>query len=261
MNSGSPPTGGLLRCREQEAAAGVLLHRMERYTYLLLDVLSIAFPLLASFEKRLRFWRKWPGLFIGIGVMAAIFIPWDIAFTARGIWGFNERFLTGIHLAGLPMEEWLFFLMIPYACMFLYEVMRHFIKRDVLGSAAPRIAIAIAVVLLVVASFNLDRSYTSITFISTAILLIYHTIRRTVWLGRFFIGYAISLIPFLLVNGMLTGTWLQAPIVWYNDQENLGIRIGTIPIEDSIYLLLLLLIVTTFYEAKIDRSSELTTYN
>jgi lycopene cyclase domain-containing protein len=251
MDQGSPPIGGLLFCIANNQPPRLFLcTAMERYTYLLLDLLSIAFPLMASFEKRLQFWRKCPGLFVGIAVMAAIFIPWDIVFTARSYWGFNDRYLIGIRIAGLPLEEWLFFLMIPYSCIFLYEVMKHFVKKDVLDRSAPAIAILTSIVLLTIAILNFDRAYTSITFVGAAILLLLHAlVFRSPWLGRFFIGYAVSLIPFLIVNGMLTGSFLQEPVVWYNNEENLGIRLTTIPIEDSIYLLLMLLIVATFHEA------------
>ncbi len=227
---------------------------MGNYTYLALDLLSIAFPLLASFEPRIAFWRKWHALLPGIMVMALVFIPWDIAFTAQGSWGFNDRYLLGARVAGLPLEEWLFFLMIPYACMFLYEVMRHFVKRNVLGKAARPVAMILAVLLAIIGLLHIDHAYTAITFLGTALYLALHVLLwKSAWLGRFFIGYGISLIPFFLVNGLLTGTWLEEPVVWYNDLENLGVRMGTIPVEDSIYLLWMLLIVTHVYETRLKR--------
>ncbi|MCW5899363.1 MAG: lycopene cyclase domain-containing protein [Flavobacteriales bacterium] len=227
---------------------------MERYLYLLLDLGSIAFPLLASFEPRIRFHRKWPGLFAGIAVAGAVFIVWDALFTAHGVWGFNDRYLAGPRLWGMPIEEWLFFLMIPYACLFLYEVMRHFVKRDILGRAARPLSIALIVVLTAIGLLNLGRLYTSITFLGTAVFLAWIVfLHRPAWLGRFYVGYGISLIPFFLVNGVLTGSVLPEPVVWYNDAHNLGIRMGTIPLEDSIYLLLLLLMVTVFYERPLKR--------
>jgi lycopene cyclase domain-containing protein len=222
---------------------------MERYAYLLIDLLSIAFPLAASFEHRLRFSAHWKGLFLGTVAMMAVFIPWDIAFTAHGIWGFNPRYLTGAQLFGLPLEEWLFFICIPYSCVFLYEVMRFALPRDPLAAIARPAGIAIAVALIAIGLLHVDRWYTSITFIGGGALLGVHAaVLRSAWLGRFWMGYAISLVPFFIVNGILTGWLVPEPIVWYNDAENLGIRLNTIPIEDSIYLLFFLLIVIGFHE-------------
>ncbi len=227
---------------------------MERYYYLALDLFSIAFPLAASFEPRVNFKSKWPGLFTGIVVMAVVFLIWDAIFTANGVWGFNPRYLVGIYIAGMPLEEWLFFLFIPYSCMFLYEVMRYFEPRDVLGRMARPFSIILIVALLVVGVLTWGRIYTNITFFCTALFLAYHVfIAKSPWLGRFYMGYAVSLIPFFLVNGVLTGWLLPEPIVWYDNAENLGIRMNTIPVEDSMYLLFFLLLVTTFYERPLKR--------
>lgn len=227
---------------------------MEHYYYLGLDLFSISFPLAASFEPRIRFWRKWPGLFTGIGVMAVMFLVWDAIFTANGVWGFNPRYILGPRFLHLPIEEWLFFLAVPYSCTFLYEVMRYYVRRDVLGRHARPLSIALIAVLLVVGIATWGRIYTNVTFFCTALFLAYHVfVAKSPWLGRFYMGYAVSLIPFFLVNGILTGWLLPEPIVWYNNAENLGIRLNTIPIEDSMYLLFFLLIVITFYERPLKR--------
>ncbi len=227
---------------------------MEHYYYLGLDLFTLSFPLARSFEPRLQYWRKWPGLFTGIAVMATVFIIWDAIFTANGVWGFNPRFLTGPRLFGLPIEEWLFFLVVPYSCVFIYEALRYYVRRDVLGRVARPLSIALIAVLLVVGALHIDRLYTAITFLSTAAMLALHVfVLKSPYLGRFYLGYAVSLIPFFLVNGILTGWLLDEPIVWYNNAENLGIRLNTIPIEDSQYLLFFLLLTITFYERPLKR--------
>lgn len=228
---------------------------MEQYIYLGLDLFTISFPLLRSFESRITFWKKWQGLFTGIAIAGFIFLVWDGLFTAYGVWGFNDRYLVGPRFFGMPIEEWTFFLVVPYACMFLYEVMRHFVKRDILGRVARPFSIALMVVLTVIGALNLGKLYTSITFLGTAAFLGWLVfVHKPAWLGRFYVGYAISLIPFILVNGILTGWLLEEPIVWYNNAENLSLRINTIPVEDSIYLLLLLGLVTVFYERPLKRA-------
>ena len=54
-------------------------------------------------------------------------------------------------------------------------------------------------------------------------------------LSSFIVSYIFILIPFFIINGLLTGSFILEEIVWYNDNYNLGIRIGTIPLEDIFY--------------------------
>jgi lycopene cyclase domain-containing protein len=54
----------------------------------------------------------------------------------------------------------------------------------------------------------------------------------------------VHLIPFLTVNGILTAL----PVVLYNDTENCGFRIYTIPVEDTMYSYLLLMMNIIIFE-------------
>ncbi len=66
---------------------------------------------------------------------------------------------------------------------------------------------------------------------------------------RIMIVSYIMIFPFfLLSNGILTGSIIDKPIVWYNNMENIGVRMFTIPIEDSFYGFLLILLNILLYE-------------
>jgi lycopene cyclase domain-containing protein len=68
------------------------------------------------------------------------------------------------------------------------------------------------------------------------------------FMGRFYFAFVVLLIPFFLINGILTGSFIAEPVVMYNNEENLGIRLGTIPLEDVVYGLLMLLLPITIWE-------------
>jgi len=219
------------------------------WTYLLLNLGTILVPLIRSFEKKIYFIGNWKALLPAIIIPGTLFLLWDVWFTSMGVWGFNPRYLVGVSLFGLPLEEYLFFLTVPYACIFVYEVLNYFINKDLLGKAANGISGFIALVILIVAAFHTDRAYTSLTFFATGALLLMQLFWwRFQFMGRFLLAYFVCLVPFLTVNGVLTGTGLEEQVVWYNNAENLAIRMATIPVEDSIYFLLLFFMNVVIYE-------------
>jgi lycopene cyclase domain-containing protein len=207
------------------------------HTYLLFDIICILFPLLNSFDKKVSFYKSWKYLFPAIAINGAFFILWDILFTADGVWGFNEKYITGVYLFNLPIEEVLFFVSIPYSCVFIYEVLKIYLKRDVIGCVKPMNAIVIVLSLLLCTIYY-DRTYTVVNGGICFCLVVFSAlIYRFKDLGRFYLAYFISLIPFLICNGILTAL----PIVTYNNEENMGIRLYTIPVEDLFYCLSMLL--------------------
>ncbi len=217
--------------------------------YLWLHIITVSFPLIRSFESKVAYASRWKALFPGILLTGVFFIIWDIAFTRAGVWGFNHEYLSGIFLFDLPLEEWLFFVTVPFASIFIYDVVIYFDKKSRLNFKANSLALGLGVLLLILAFANYGRSYTFYNFLFAGMLLLAHgTLIKSLYLGHFFIAYLIHLVPFLLVNGVLTGGMTEEPVVWYNNDENLGIRIWTIPVEDTIYALLLLLMNITYYE-------------
>ncbi len=221
----------------------------ERYLYLALNVGSISFPFLFSFYPKANFSKEWRYLFPALLITAFVFIVWDELFTQLGVWGFNPRYLTGIYLGSLPLEEVMFFIFIPYACLFIYFSAAYLSKRDYLASIHQYITVFLIVLLISTGALYFTHWYTSVTFFSLALFLSLHRwYWKSTYMGRFYFSYLFVLIPFFIVNGILTGSFIDQEVVWYNNQENLGIRVGTIPLDDFFYNMLMLLMVTSLYE-------------
>jgi lycopene cyclase domain-containing protein len=207
---------------------------------------SLVVPLILSFEKKVQYYKKLKYLLPAIIFSGAIFIIWDIRFYELGIWNFNPEYITGIYLLNLPVEEWLFFIVIPYCCVFLYEVLNVRLPKVEMPKVFSGISIALLILFALTAFFAREKLYSFFTFFLLTIYFGYTIFRKRFkkHYTKFYLAYFISIIPFLLVNGILTGL----PVVEYNDLHNLGIRILTIPIEDFGYFFLLLLINVTIFE-------------
>jgi lycopene cyclase domain-containing protein len=204
---------------------------------------------MASFDRRLNFYKDWKYFFPGLFMTLAFFIAWDVLYTHWGIWGFNERYLTGINIINLPLEEWLFFITIPYSCVFTYAALKYLVRKDYFGPWSSTITWILILALTVIGAIHYDHLYTSVTFGLTAVFLLLHLlVFKSDYLGRFYFTFLIILIPFFIVNGILTGSFIEDEVVYYDDSMNLGIRMFTIPVEDSIYGMLLILMNVTFYE-------------
>lgn len=215
-----------------------------KYTYLFLDLISILFPLILSFDKKVHFYKHWWRLFPAISVGAVSFLIWDEWFTIHQVWSFNPDYILGIFLWHLPIEEWLFFICIPFSCFFIYECIKaYFPDQKVLN--VPIITFMLIALFLIIGIPHYHKIYTLITFVGSGImLLIQYIFFRNKHLRFFYLMWIIHLIPFFIINGFLTST----PVISYDDNENLGIRIFTIPLEDAFYSMFLLLIVLSVYE-------------
>ncbi len=204
--------------------------------YFILLTASGAVPLLLSFDKRLQFYKQWKYVFPSILLVALVYIAFDVSFTNRGIWGFNPEYLSGIYLVSLPLEEILFFVVIPYASIFLHESVReYFPKLEIPKSINMALIIALIVLCVLIAVFNTDKSYTFYISLKLAVALLLALLLKSSITRSFFITFGVILVPFLIVNGILTGSYINGEVVWYNNDENLGIRIFTIPVEDFAY--------------------------
>ncbi|MAR36127.1 MAG: lycopene cyclase [Candidatus Marinimicrobia bacterium] len=220
--------------------------------YFLLNTSAISVPLIFSFYHKTKYWATWKKLLPGLFIMDSIYIIWDIIFTQLGVWGFNEKYIIGYHIFNLPIEEWLFFICIPYASLFIhYSMLKIFPDWKFSVFNTKIIFYLIILTLLILTIINFGKLYTTCCFLSTIILLYWVSIKKMELLQTFFLSYLFILIPFFIINGILTGTFIIDQVVWYNNHHNMGIRLGTIPFEDIFYGFTLLLGIIIISDKKL----------
>jgi len=225
--------------------------------YACLMLISFAGPFLLSFDKKVAFYKLWLPLFAGIFFNAVLFILWDAWFTRQGIWSFNNDYVWLFRLYDLPIEEWSFFFVVPYASVFIYSSIKTYIKVDFIKPFQKFIQYFFILVCLFAIIFYSDKTYTLVNSIIALILLLIHTYYlNKPYMSYFWVAYFIHLIPFFIVNGILTGMATPNPVVIYNSHDIIGLRIVTIPVEDSIYALTCLLIPISIMEAILEYKSK-----
>ncbi|MDP2336986.1 MAG: lycopene cyclase domain-containing protein [Bacteroidota bacterium] len=219
---------------------------LKNYTYLLLLLFTIAGPLVMSFEKQIQYYRKLKYILPAILITAAFFLIWDIRFTEANIWSFNFENTIGIVYKGLPLEEWLFFIVIPYACIFIYEVTKVYLKKYEYPNVFVAFSLLLIVAFAMISYFFRHQAYTFLTFLFSAVFLTYTVFRNRFkpHMTKFYFAYFISIVPFALVNGLLN----SLDVFVCNKTQILNIKILNFPVEDFGYLFLMLLMVTTIYE-------------
>jgi lycopene cyclase domain-containing protein len=208
------------------------------FLYLLLDIGVIFFPFLLSFDKKVHYVGQWKHALVALFVIGLPFLIHDYCFTLMGVWGFNETYLTGPHLFNLPIEEVLFFVVVPFACTFIYACVRAYFPKanfKVFNHACYALMTVYGVLVLALGWGNWYSTMVAL-IVLPMILGLWYRHERYNFIP---ISFVLSVVPFFLMNSILTGAFTPEPVVWYNNAENLGFRWGTIPVEDILYSFIL----------------------
>ncbi|MBN3040399.1 MAG: lycopene cyclase domain-containing protein [Candidatus Omnitrophica bacterium] len=98
--------------------------------YLKVLLLSVTVPLACSFYPPLNFYSKSKALFKTLLWITFIFGAWDVLATSRGHWYFETHAVWMPRIINLPIEEVLFFVVIPFCCIFTWEAL-NYIKKNI----------------------------------------------------------------------------------------------------------------------------------
>ncbi len=225
--------------------------------YLWINLGAFSIPFLYSFHPKLKLYKQWKAIFLAIALTMCFYIPWDIVFTQNGVWGFNKLYYLEKTILKLPIEEWLFFICIPYACIFThYALLFYFPNLGISEKILKPVSYGIAFLLFVLSFIYHSNWYTVINFLYAGILILCCIKTNPTLLRRYFVTFSVILIPFFIVNGLLTGSFVPEEVVWYNPNQIIGIRLFTIPIEDTVYAFTMVLTnlwLVEFFKKKFTR--------
>jgi lycopene beta-cyclase len=95
------------------------------FQYLLLLAACVAFTFPLELFYRFRVWRAPRRLFCAVWPGFVAFWIFDLVAIHRGYWYFSQKYTVGWYLPGhIPIEEVLFFLIVPTAAISGFEAVR-----------------------------------------------------------------------------------------------------------------------------------------
>ncbi len=218
-----------------------------RSEYLLFDLLiffsASSGPLFSRWLAGWGYWPRWKAFGGALLAVSLPFIVWD-HFVTNWWWYFSEQYTLGIHLGSLPIEEILFFVVVPWGCLVLWNNIRPEWKKKRVAFPVEGVLALPLLLLGVIAVLN------SWWYTASVSLLLPLVIGATSWKKRWlnqastllFLGGVFVLT--LVFNGYLTAR----PIVTYNPAIITNWRIWTVPIEDFLYGYILVGGVVWVYE-------------
>lgn len=218
--------------------------------YTLFNVVVFTGPFFLSFDKKVNFKQHWKRLGMAMWLPILVFLIWDVLVTHRH-WWFNPDFAGDFRLLNLPPGEWLFFFTVPYACLFSWEVLHAYFKDKMLFTRFPSLGIGATLFACAFSTFYFGLEYTGLALSALSVVFFVDYFYKThLFIWRHTWVY-VGLIAFftLIFNGYLTAR----PVVQYDYSYQLHWLIYTIPTEDFLYGLALLLWITVRYELSRER--------
>ncbi len=98
---------------------------MQQYAYFGVLFFVVAGSSWLELVVRTRVLRRTRRLALSIAPVLAVFLAWDAYAVAKGHWDFDAASTTGaIVFAGIPLEELVFFLAVPFAAVLTLEAVR-----------------------------------------------------------------------------------------------------------------------------------------
>lgn len=92
------------------------------YLLVLLGCLVGTLPL--EIVLRTRVYARWRRTLLTLAPVLLVFVTWDVLAIRAGHWSYDPRQVVGVFFGNLPLEELLFFLVVPVCSILSFEAVR-----------------------------------------------------------------------------------------------------------------------------------------
>jgi lycopene cyclase domain-containing protein len=107
---------------------------VDRFQYLIVMALCVLITLPLEFVLNARVYRRPRRLLRTMVPAFAAFVAWDVVAIRLGHWTFSPTYTTGWKIGNIPIEELVFFIVIPLCALLSYEAVRNILRDGWVGT-------------------------------------------------------------------------------------------------------------------------------
>ena len=216
-----------------------------KFEYLLFNLVIIAGPIASQFNRQIKHISYWRLKLITSAIVMIPYIIWDVIVTDSH-WWFNAAYTLDFRLFGLPIEEWLFFVTVPFGCLLVWETLPQVNKTTQVSFLRHVRSILYMMLLGGPLVFSIGKQYTGLVLFCFGLVGLADRLLSVDLLLQLktYLYLAVVFGLILVFNGYLTAR----PVVFYGEVYQIGYRIFSIPVEDFGYGFTLMLFNAILYE-------------
>jgi len=186
----------------------------------------------------------------GILISSIVMIIFD-QFVTGVFWIFNPKYITGIYLYKLPLEEVLFFIVVSFSTLCIWSNISSVVKAEHHFKYTKYVLLILSLLFIVLSSPT--KLYTlSMGFILLLLLLVDEFLKIKLFASLRF-AY---LLGFLILSTTFFNYYLTSrPIVIYEPTYNLNVYVFTIPVEDYLFGIIFISLAIMIYENRLNSTS------
>jgi lycopene cyclase domain-containing protein len=206
---------------------------MAEFVYYIFNIAVFLPVLMLSVFGKVKIHNKKANFARAYAFVSIPFVLWDIWAAMEGHWYFSNTYITQFRVAGLPVEEILFFLTVPFAMTYVWYVMGYYVSQTpkMYVRYIKRALMVAGLLCIFLSAYNWSLAYTRWAFLAAGITCFMLVRARSLHTKQFVIFQGVLLLLFIFFNSYLTAL----PVILYGQQSYLNFRVGTIPLEDFFF--------------------------
>jgi len=202
------------------------------FAYLTSDLIILIIALLFSFNKKIKFYENFFAYLFSVSIVSTSYLIWEILSVNRGDLSFSATQTTKFYIFKLPIEELLFFLIVPYVVILIYEVANSYRQEKIINFTKNH-SFLVAIAFFLLAFIFIKHNFTFVNLLLISLVFYLNTIFKYQILNKSNIWFTNSIIFIPLI--IFFYFKVSLPMIFINPMTVIGLKVIKIPIEYFFY--------------------------